>query len=201
MVRMLDKGVPIFLQQYTVVRNVEQLLNGIIMDGKLAVLFWLMSLTNGEVTTDGFNTNRYDAGDRMVASTGALSSGGRELGQEVRLTYMFDQFMGRFNPTVDLSITDEGGIFAGVGLYQQFDMHIGDQDFFAGLTFTPGLYIQGDEIDLGAPLEFRSGVELGMRLDNDWQISLSYDHRSNGDFADVNPGMETIQLRLSKSFR
>lgn len=106
----------------------------------------------------------------------------------------------RFNPTFDVSITDEGGLWIGAGLYQQFDIEIGEHQFFIGSTFAPGIYLKGDEVDLGFPIEFRSGIEFGMQFENDWQISLSYDHRSNADVVDVNPGMETIQLRLSKTF-
>jgi lipid A 3-O-deacylase len=28
-------------------------------------------------------------------------------------------------------------------------------------------------------------------------VGLSYDHRSNGDIATLNPGLETLQLRVS----
>lgn len=170
------------------------------MDGRLTVLFWLLSIPSGEVTTNELSVNRADTTGRAVLSAGTLEFGGTTIGQELRYTYMFDQKKGRFNPTFDVSITDEGGLWVGAGLYQQFDIEIGQQTFFVGSTFAPGLYIQGNEVDLGFPIEFRSGLEVGMRFDNDWQVSLYYDHRSNGDIVAVNPGMETLQLRLSKTF-
>ena len=55
-------------------------------------------------------------------------------------------------------------------------------------------------VDLGLPLEFRSGFEVGTYINDDWRISLSYDHRSNGDLSAVNPGIETIELRVSRPF-
>jgi len=71
---------------------------------------------------------------------------------------------------------------------------------FLGLSFAPGLYFQGGEVDLGLPLEFRSGFEVGTFIHDDWRISLSYDHRSNADLSAINPGIETIELRISRPF-
>ncbi len=170
------------------------------MDGRLAILFTVMSLFGGEYHADGINVNRADVGGNFTASLGTLSFDRRLTGQELRLTYAFDQWK-RFNPVLDFSITDQGGAWLGVGLYQQFNVDLGDLPLYAGFHFAPGLYMQGNEVDLGFAVEFRSGVELGVRLDNGWQIALSYDHRSNADFSAVNPGLETIQLRFSKSFR
>ena len=169
------------------------------MDGRLAVLFWLLSIPSAE-TTNELSISRSDTTGRAVLSAGTLEFDGNTIGQELRYTRMFDMKKGRFNPTFDVSITDQGGLWVGAGLYQQFDIELGDQTFFVGSTFAPGLYFQGDEVDLGFPIEFRSGLEVGMRFDNDWQVSLSYDHRSNADVVAVNPGLETIQLRLSKTF-
>ena len=41
---------------------------------------------------------------------------------------------------------------------------------------------------------FRSGIELEFKLDNLWNISFAYDHRSSGDIWKYNPGLETIKL-------
>lgn len=159
-----------------------------------------MSLPSGEIRTDGLSLHRADTQGRQVLSAGPVLFDGESIGQELRYTRMFGQHMGRFNTVLDVSVTDAGGLWIGGGLYQQFDIDLGEQRLFVGLSFAPGLYLQGAEVDLGSPLEFRSGIELGMRVDNDWQVSLSYDHRSNGDISAVNPGVETIQLRLSRTF-
>lgn len=167
------------------------------MGGEFAILFWLMAIAPADMQG---NVHRYDANNRLTVSLGAVEFQEQFIGGEIRAGYTFHQLWDRFNLTAELSITDEFATWAGVGLYQQFDFQIADQDFFAGFSFAPGIYVRGDGVDLGHPLEFRSGVEIGMRLDNDWQVSLSYDHRSNGDIAELNPGLETIQLRFSRSF-
>lgn len=166
------------------------------MGGEFAILFWLMAMIpDGALLVD-----RYDANNRLIFSLGSVEFQTRNIGSEIRVGYMFDQFWGRFNPTLEISITDSVATWAGVGLYQQFDFQIANQDMFAGFGFAPGYYLHGESVDLGHALEFRSSVELGIRLDNDWQISLLYDHRSNGDISKVNPGLETFHIRFSKSF-
>ena len=166
------------------------------MDGRLAVLFWLMSLTSGEYQGDGFTVQRGDIGGHVTASAGRVEFQDEYTGYEARLTYSLDKLW-RFNPIIDASLTDKGGVWVGLGLYQQFDVSLGNTDLFAGLTFAPGYYMNGDDVDLGGPLEFRSGLEIGVRLENDWQVSVSYDHRSNADLGYTNPGLETLQLRFS----
>ena len=51
--------------------------------------------------------------------------------------------------------------------------------------------------DLGGPVEFRSGLELGYESDRGWRIGLGFDHRSNAGIESRNPGLETVHLRLS----
>ena len=44
---------------------------------------------------------------------------------------------------------------------------------------------------------FRSGIEVGMKVNESWSISMAYDHRSSGDLWKYNPGLETWQIRVS----
>ncbi len=169
------------------------------MRGEFAVLFAIMSLFGDGYQGDGWNIERADVPGEVVLSTGAVIFDNKFTGRELRVTRTFNKWK-RFNPVVDFSITDKGGAWLGLGLYQQFDFNLGGAPVFAGFSFAPGVYMQGNEVDLGFPLEFRSGVEIGVRLGEDWRVSLSYDHRSNGDISSVNPGMETLELRISKSF-
>jgi lipid A 3-O-deacylase len=162
------------------------------MDGRLAIIFWIASLFGAE------DVRQYPT-DELSFSTGALQFDGALAGAELRASY-YDNRLGRFTTVWDGSITDQGGLWLGYGLYQQFGFNLGQQDYFLGLTFAPGLYIQGGEVDLGLPLEIRSGFEVGTYINDDWRLSLSYDHRSNGDLVALNPGIETIEIRLSRSF-
>ena len=64
--------------------------------------------------------------------------------------------------------------------------------------FFPGIYLQNGEEDLGGWIMFRSGIELEYSINDDWNISLGYDHRSSGDLWNYNPGMETVKISIIK---
>ena len=169
------------------------------MDGRLAILFTLMALFGDRYEGEGWTIARADTAGMLTTSAGIVQYRGQNWGEELRFTRSFKKWK-RFNPIVDFSVTEKGGAWLGYGLYQQFDLDINNTPLFVGFSFAPGIYSQGGDVDLGFPVEFRSGVEVGMRFEQGWQVSLSYDHRSNGDIAAWNPGVETIQLRISKSF-
>ncbi len=169
------------------------------MDGRLAILFNLVALFGDHYEGQGWTIDRADMAGAVTTSYGIVQYQNRHWGEELRFTRNFKQWK-RFNPIIDFSVTEKGGAWLGLGLYQQFDMDINGTPLFVGFTMAPGLYARGGDVDLGYPLEFRSGVEMGVRFNNGWQASLSFDHRSNADIGRINPGMETIQFRLTKSF-
>ena len=59
--------------------------------------------------------------------------------------------------------------------------------------------MNNDEEDLGGWIMFRSGIELEYTLNNDWKISIGYDHRSSGDIWEYNPGMETVKISIIRN--
>ena len=69
------------------------------------------------------------------------------------------------------------------------------------LSFIPGVYDAGNDENLGGWLMFRSGIELGYSISEDWRVSLAYDHRSSGDLWVYNPGMETLQIKIGRLLR
>lgn len=70
-------------------------------------------------------------------------------------------------------------------------------DHFVVMPFTGfGIYNRGDGPNLGSYAEFRSGLELGYRFDNEMQIGLTAAHLSNASIGDSNPGLEVITLRF-----
>ena len=73
-----------------------------------------------------------------------------------------------------------------------------DDSLYFNFDFFPGVYLKNREEDLGGWIMFRSGIELEYSLNNDWKISLGYDHRSSGDIWEYNPGMETVKISLIK---
>jgi len=76
------------------------------------------------------------------------------------------------------------------------------RDFWLGSRWllTPSLdigsYQEGNGIDLGTELEFRSGIELGYQFFKSWRASLAFFHLSNGGIGDRNPGTNSAVFAL-----
>ena len=60
-----------------------------------------------------------------------------------------------------------------------------------------GLYSRGTGVDLGGPIEFRSGIEVAYHMENGMRLGLGWDHRSNLEIYARNPGVEMVHVRLS----
>lgn len=59
-----------------------------------------------------------------------------------------------------------------------------------------GLYSRGTGVDLGGPIECRSGIEVAYHLGNGMRLGLGWDHRSNLEIYARNPGVEMVHLCL-----
>ncbi len=57
-----------------------------------------------------------------------------------------------------------------------------------------GLYRHGDDKDLGGPIEFRSGLELDLRVGAAHDLGLVLYHLSNAVLYEHNPGEESLVL-------
>ena len=89
-------------------------------------------------------------------------------------------------------IDGDGDAFAGAGVAGRYRF---DGGFFIEGSFMPGLYRDGDT-DLGGALQFRSLLGAGYEINDDFSISLSYDHMSNGSTQSDNPGSDAVMLRF-----
>lgn len=93
-------------------------------------------------------------------------------------------------PFVGGFVTTDGSLYGYFGLL--LDWEVVDH-----VVLTPhaavGAFARGDaRKDLGSVLEFRTGVELTYRFDNDMRVGVNFFHLSNADTADDNPGSETV---------
>jgi hypothetical protein len=59
-------------------------------------------------------------------------------------------------------------------------------------NFAAGYYNKGSGKDLGFPLEFRTGIEVAARLNNEVRLGVHVSHTSNASLGRKNPGLETI---------
>ncbi|WP_321829184.1 acyloxyacyl hydrolase [Thalassovita sp.] len=166
------------------------------MNGTFAILFAIVGLTDMKMNfCDTGCLARTPEQERFTIAVGKTEFQREFDGEEVYVRYDMDHKMGPFQNAIGLSVTDTGDAWLGFG-------QLWTKDFARGRAYVqlhamPGIYVQGDGPDLGFPIEFRSGVEVGYNFRNGVRIGLSYDHRSNADIKAVNPGLETVQLRVS----
>ena len=166
-------------------------------DGTFAVLLYalgLIDMSANHCGTDSGCFGRSPTEPRLAFSAGEVLERQATPGGEIFLRYDLDRKRGPFGRAVGLSLGERGEIWAGFG--QTYTLQA-DNGLYAELHTMAGLYEAGDGLDLGGPIAFRSGIELGFEAANGWRYALSYDHRSNAELYDANPGVETVQFRVS----
>ena len=85
----------------------------------------------------------------------------------------------------------DGGAFAFAGLKR--DYAIG-RNWGVSLGFGAGLWHQGDGLDLGGPLEFRTSLEIFAEVSPRSRLALLFYHLSNADIYEENEGANSIVL-------
>ncbi|KAA8609657.1 lipid A 3-O-deacylase [Salipiger aestuarii] len=171
-------------------------------DGTFAALMLIAGLADMNANHCGTASGCLGQGyvtPRVAFSAGSSLERRAETGPEAYLRYDFARTIGPFGQAIGLSLGEESGAWLGYGL--TWGTTFGKTPFYTELHVMPGLYAASDSFDLGGPLEFRSGAELGYEADNGWRYALSFDHRSNMSIYDSNPGIETVQFRVSMPIR
>jgi lipid A 3-O-deacylase len=101
-------------------------------------------------------------------------------------------------PVYGVSWSSRGEGWAGAGLAYTWR---GATGAFVRASVMPGLYRSGSGRDLGGPIAFRSGIDLGYAWAGGAAVTLSVSHRSNARIYADNPGMNTVALGLSLPLR
>ncbi len=96
----------------------------------------------------------------------------------------------KLKPWVGAEATSDGAVYGVGGIL--FDVPLGP--FVFTPSFGAGLYSSGSGKNLGAPIEFRSMVELGYEFENQSRFSLGYSHISNANITTTNPGTNIISV-------
>ena len=167
-------------------------------DGTFAVLMFAFGAF--EMATDHCRTElgcfgRTDTTPRIAISGGEVLERNAMPAGEIYLRYDLGHKNGPFGHAAGLSLGEHGELWVGFG--QTFTYHFGESPFFAELHAMPGIYLDNGGFDLGGLIEFRSGIELGFENRSGWRFGVSYDHRSNAGLYRNNPGIETVQFRVS----
>ena len=117
-------------------------------------------------------------------------------GFELRVSYYTDRRIGPVQLMWDGSITQKGGLYAGLAARMEQDFGPG---YFTASVGT-GLWYRGRDADLGFPIVFRSDAEFGINVTQASRIGFTLGHRSNADLGLPNTGLETVGVRYSTRF-
>lgn len=167
-------------------------------DGTFAVLLFVLGMTDMGVTHCGTASGCLgpsEAQPRFGLSGGQVIEREAEQASEVYLRYDLAQMRGPFGGAAGVSVTENGEAWVGFGA--TYSLALGQTGAYAELHAMPGFYFDNGGFDLGGAVAFRSGLELGYETRNGWRVALSYDHRSNAGLYDENPGIETVQFKVS----
>ena len=167
-------------------------------DGTFAAAMIVLGLWDMSANHCGTETGclgRTDVAPRFAISGGEVLPRRAPITQEIYLRYDLGHRNGPFGHAIGFSASANGELWLGFG--QTYHKNIGGTKLYAELHAMPGIYTDNGGYDLGGPIEFRSGIELGYENRNGWRYALSYDHRSNAGIYDINPGIETVAFRVS----
>ena len=95
----------------------------------------------------------------------------------------------KFRPLVGLMATVNGTVYTYAGISLCLSMQ---KIFFLEPNFAAGYYYKGGGKDLGYPLEFRSGIEIGREFLDQSRIGFHFYHISNASIGRKNPGEESL---------
>lgn len=170
------------------------------MDGTLAVIFFVASMTDMALTDCPTGCLAPEqAVSRLSFQAAKVEFENEIIGTEVFLGYDFGVSYGPFQPTLGVSVSDHGGNWVGAGVKWTTQGLI-DSPFFVEASLLPGVYSKGNGPDLGGAIHFRSALGAGYTFDSGATLTVFYDHRSNADTQILNPGLETIAVRYAFPF-
>jgi len=134
----------------------------------------------------------------LALSVGAFNALDNDTAAEFGIEYRFTPMESLYNiiPVVGFTANSDGGYWAHTGM--RYDVHLSD-NWVLTPNFAASLYENGGGKDLGHALEFRSGLELAYKLDDNSHLGLGIYHLSNASIANKNPGEESIIFSYSFS--
>lgn len=144
-----------------------------------------------------------DDGDLLALSAAYFDANQRdEDAAEARIEYRSDKQFWWFKPFGGVMATSDGAAHGFAGVLIDFALF---DRFYITPSFAPGLYHDGDGKDLHHTLEFRSQIELSYRFRSGSRLGISFNHISNANLGEDNPGVEsaaiTYILPLERFFR
>tara|TARA_B100000586_G_C20059925_1_gene405809 strand:+ start:232 stop:762 length:531 start_codon:yes stop_codon:yes gene_type:complete len=138
----------------------------------------------------------------LVLGFGAFDMNDNKTTGEQRIEYRHgERYLSLFKPFVGIMRTNDEAYYGYLGI--GIDLYFGKcRCVVFQPNFAVGIFEDGDDQgegpnsgkDLGGGLEFRSGVELAYRFENNMRFGIAFSHISNAGLGDINPGTESLVL-------
>ncbi|MEO5374958.1 MAG: acyloxyacyl hydrolase [Alphaproteobacteria bacterium] len=125
----------------------------------------------------------------LVLGAGAYDFHDDHAAAEVNIAYRFGTMVWLVKPHVGAMVTSNGAKFGWGGLLLDFEL---TPNWMVTPSTSVGVYSRGSGKDLGYSLEFRSGVDVAYRFDDNTRLGLGVYHISNAGLGRKNPGEESI---------
>jgi hypothetical protein len=110
---------------------------------------------------------------------------------EGRVEFRFHKTDWQIKPFSGLMTNTDGAVYLYSGFY--IDIPLASFLYFTP-SFAPGFYHKCNSKNLDFALEFRSQIELAIRLENNIRVGVSFSHISNASLGKINPGVESIAI-------
>ncbi len=110
-------------------------------------------------------------------------------GAEYKSRYLWQELRAISGISMDV----DGGLYGYIGANWDFILN----DWIITPSVAAGGYKSGGSKDLGHGIQFKSGIEINYKLQNNARIGLAFNHLSNAGLGDNNPGAESLLLSYS----
>lgn len=100
----------------------------------------------------------------------------------------------KFRPVIGFVTTCNRSFYANLGFCLDFVFY---DCFLVSPGFSAGYYSKGKGKDLGYPLEFKTGIEVGWQFKNFYRVGVNMYHISNAGLGKRNPGEESLLFFIS----
>ena len=162
---------------------------------KLFAIFFCLSISTANAESDlsghkwSFYTGTFDFSDEGAKSTlfGV---------QHINENLFRESFLGTLEPVTGFFLTVDNAKY----IYTGFQTTIKNGPINFTPSFTPGLYDKGNGKDLRHVIEFKTEIQLSYNITNQSELAFSYNHISNADLGDNNPGANSYMFNFIKKF-
>jgi hypothetical protein len=148
----------------------------------------LMALTAAIVSI----SSAYAESPRIWGSMGTRMGPGTA---EAQLRYIGEPLFWNLQPVLGVSMARGGSGWIGAG--SAYTWRPNKDELFVRFTSMVGIYKRGNGANLGGPIQFRNGLDLGFSTASGMEYGIGFEHLSNAGLYRPNPGINTAYLFAS----